>query len=76
MCNSFQQEYGDATAARRREIDHLGKLRTFVEQRAQGFSGYGGDVNDVFTTYSKSSPQAAAEAQFLQLRANLRQRKM
>lgn len=56
MCNAFQQEYDDATAARRREIDLLGKLRTFVEQRADEFSAYGGDVNDVFTTYSKSSP--------------------
>lgn len=31
MCNAFSQEYNDATSARRREIELLGRLRTFVE---------------------------------------------
>jgi len=31
MCKAFDTEYTDATAARKREVDLLGKLRTFVE---------------------------------------------
>lgn len=65
MCNAFSTEYNDATAARRREVELLGRLRTFVEQRAEEFSSYGGDVQDVFTTYSRTSDQAARDVQFL-----------
>jgi hypothetical protein len=31
MCTAFGTEYNDSTAARRREVELLGKLRTFVE---------------------------------------------
>ena len=61
MCNAFNTEYTDATSARyfynyinrRREVELLGRLRTFVEQRAEEFSSYGGDLNEVFSTYSR-----------------------
>ncbi|CAD8106332.1 unnamed protein product [Paramecium primaurelia] len=75
MCNAFNTEYNDSTGARRKEVELLTKLRTFVEQRVEEFNQYGGDPTDVFASYAKQGSAQAAEAQFLQLRANLRARK-
>lgn len=38
MCNAFNTEYTDSSVARKREIDLLGKLRTFVEARTEEFN--------------------------------------
>ncbi|KAM3139546.1 hypothetical protein pb186bvf_008382 [Paramecium bursaria] len=75
MCNAFNTEYTDSSVARKREIDLLGKLRTFVEARTEEFNQYGGDASDVFSSYAQTSQEAKEEVQFLQLRANLRTRK-
>lgn len=75
MCNAFNSEYSDSTGARRKEVDLLTKLRTFVEQRIEEFNQYSGDPTDVFSSYAKQGAEQQKEAQFLQLRANLRSRK-
>lgn len=70
MCQAFDTEYQNATAARNDELDLLGKLVAFVRQQEDIFGNFGNDGVDAFDEYKN---QADAQRQdqrnnFMQLK--------
>lgn len=69
MCDAFQTEFDNSTAARNQEVSLLGKLKSFVREQEEIFGNYGVDGVNAFDEYQKSfaETRSHARANFLQV---------
>lgn len=70
MCQAFDTEYQNSTAARNDELALLGKLKAFVRQQEEIFGNYGNDAVNAFDEY-KNQYEASRQDQrntFMQLK--------
>lgn len=70
MCQAFEDEYNNSSAARDEELSLLGKLKTFVRQQEDIFGNYGNDGINSFEEYKGQFEAARTENReaFMQLK--------